>query len=88
MPFIVGIHSSNVAEIQQLPLDEVLLVNLDSWQVKASPTISQEIRQLPSRFFTQAKQSLEGILTSVRSMKKFYFSLIIRILELILKTNV
>jgi hypothetical protein len=75
MPFIVGIHSSNVSEIQQLPLDEVLLVNLDTWQVKASPTISQEIKQIPSRYVVKAKQDLTNILTAAKSLYiiLFYF---------------
>lgn len=56
MPFVLGIHSGCIAEIKRLPMDEYLFINLDAGNLRAAPTIIQNVKNVPPRFLQKMKE--------------------------------
>ena len=67
MPFVVGIMPSSVPEMMTLPMEEVLIVDVDNNCFLQKPSFVDDYQLLPSDFWTPVRQAVKDAAKSIKS---------------------
>ena len=70
MPFVVGILRSELNEVLSLPMDEVLIIDIDKNDFIRTPADSEthDLNLIPSNFVSQLRRTLRNAAKAVKSM--------------------
>lgn len=83
MPFVVGIMPSSIPEVMTLPMEEVLIVDIDNQSFLQKPSFVDDYQLLPDDFWApvlkavkEAKRELKSkkIKISIKISKFFFLS--------------
>lgn len=58
MPFLLGIHSSMMEKVEQMPMNEVVIFNADSNEIYM---LEDDLKDFPSKIFSRMKKKLQRI---------------------------
>lgn len=70
MPFILGLHTSAVGGLKGLPIDEVMVVDLDKCKITGCPLNQQDILLVPDKLLTKLKEEIDDSLFYFQRSKK------------------
>lgn len=70
MPFVVGILRSELTEVLSLPMDEVLIIDIDKNGFIRTPAESdvQDLNLLPQNFISHLRRTVRNVTKSVKSI--------------------
>lgn len=69
MPFVVGILRTELTEVLSLPMDEVLIIDIDKNEFIRTPgeTDTQDLNLLPQNFVSYLRRTIKTATKSVKS---------------------
>ena len=72
MPFVVGILESDLAEVMSNPMDEVLLINIDTNQFIMAPTgiPDDELANIPEEYLETIRKTLKAGIKQIKKMRR------------------
>mmetsp|Transcript_18400 Transcript_18400/g.71098 ORF Transcript_18400/g.71098 Transcript_18400/m.71098 type:complete len:729 (-) Transcript_18400:243-2429(-) len=70
MPFVVGILASELKEVLTLPMDEVLIIDLDSNSFIRTPAPTSDVELLPPNYIEQLRKCLRSTSKLVKKHRK------------------
>lgn len=70
MPFVVGILASELREVLTLPMDEVLIIDLDSNSFIRTPAATSDVELLPPNYIEQLRKCLRSTSKLVKKHRK------------------
>jgi len=70
MPFVVGITPSSVPEVMTLPMEEVLIVDVDNNCFLQKPSFVDDYRLLPDQFWTPVLKAIKDSVKEIKKQKK------------------
>ena len=70
MPFVVGILRTELNEVLSLPMDEVLIVDVDNNHFIRTPAASEteDLELLPPNYVSSLRRSLKSAIKVMKSM--------------------
>lgn len=71
MPFVVGIMPSSVPEVMTLPMEEVLIVDVDNRCFLQKPSFVDDYQLLPNEFWTPVIKAVKEASKNIKSLYKF-----------------
>lgn len=72
MPFVVGILDTDLQEVMGNPMDEVLLINIDTNEFIMAPTgiPEDELNDIPEEYLDSMRKSLKNASKQIKRMRK------------------
>lgn len=67
MPFVVGVMRSHLAEVFTLPMEQVLVVDVDNNQFLRLPSSVEDCRLLPDDFWVPVEKALRDTIKNFKS---------------------
>lgn len=70
MPFVVGIMPSSIPEMMTLPMEEVLIVDVDNQSFLQKPAFVDDYQLLPDKFWAPVLKAIKEAKKELKSKKK------------------